>query len=304
MKSVMKLALLPALILGACDQIGPTESSGEFNAAILPSPPVGTSAIPSLEQIDVCKRGPTGNYTFTLTQTGPDPNNPLSDDGADGNATIAAGTCERVAFNGGDRDTVIVTETVPAFQQLDSIVVQQLVGGVVTTTKVTGTATARATIAGMTAGEGAVLTFYNSLIPLEGRMTGGGTANTPGGFPVKVAFTVHCDITLSNNIEINWPDNKWHIDKPISSALCTKPGVPNPPNAGINRFEGTAVGALNGVDGYSLFFVFIDNGEPGDADQVQLRITAPGGGVVLNVALQLIDKGGNFQAHFDQPHKK
>jgi hypothetical protein len=169
MKVVKLLGLLAAAGMFACEQ-SPTQTMDNFAPTVTgPGPIIGTAATPSPEEIDVCKVGPAGNVNFTLTQTGPDPANPLSDDGADGAATIAAGTCERVAFNGGDRDTVKVTEIVPAGQQLDSIKVQQLTPGGTTTTKLTGVTTASALITGGgTAGEGAVITFYNSLVFVPG----------------------------------------------------------------------------------------------------------------------------------------
>ena len=53
-----------------------------------------------------------------------------------------------------------------------------------------------------------------------GRMTGGGGQNVEiGGIYVTRGFTIHCDLVLSNNLEINWPGNKWHIDKPLTLAI-------------------------------------------------------------------------------------
>jgi hypothetical protein len=169
MKGAAKLAVfLPALLLAACDQGGPTAT--DFNASVTgPGPVVGTTATPSAEEIDVCKRGPAANVVFAIVDLGPEAGSALSDDGADGSATIAAGTCERIAFNGGGRDTVQVTETVPAGQQLDSIIRQQLTPAGTTVTKFTGTNSVKAFLTGGgTSGEGAVITFYNSLIPPPG----------------------------------------------------------------------------------------------------------------------------------------
>src|SRR5688572_1032845 len=40
---------------------------------------------------------------------------------------------------------------------------------------------------------------------IDGRMTGGGGQIIIGDVFVSRGFTLHCDITLSNNLEINWP---------------------------------------------------------------------------------------------------
>jgi hypothetical protein len=159
-----------------------------------------------------------------------------------------------------------------------------------------------------TANEGlAYVTFKNRLISFTpGRMTGGGGQLTIGNVFISRGFTIHCDITLSNNIEINWPGNKWHLDKPITSALCIDdPTIsPTPPDAPFDTFIGTATGRLNGVDGSLLRFIFVDDGERGAVvhDKAQIQIWDAGGNLVLNVPLSVLNKG-NIQAHYDQPHK-
>jgi len=149
--------------------------------------------------------------------------------------------------------------------------------------------------------------YYNSEVPtplVDGRMTGGGKQIQVGVANITRGFTVHCDITLSNNIEINWEGYSWHLDKPIDTAQCfDDPAIiQDPPRAPLDKFVGTATGRLNGVDGSHLDFTFIDAGEPGRNDMAALKITAPDGTVVLDVPLSNLDKG-NIQAHFDQPHK-
>jgi hypothetical protein len=156
---------------------------------------------------------------------------------------------------------------------------------------------------------GVVFTFTNTFTPpppppnLDGRMTGGGV-QIFNNIKISRGFTIHCDITLSNNIEINWPGNKWHLDKPITKATCIDDPAydETPPVAPFNTFIGEAIGRLNGVDGSKLFFTFIDAGEPGKNDKAALKIIAPDGvTVVLDVPLRLLDNG-NIQAHYDQPH--
>ena len=141
--------------------------------------------------------------------------------------------------------------------------------------------------------------------PVDGRMTGGGGQITIGSMFISRGFTIHCDIVLSNNLEINWPGNKWHLDKPLTSALCIDdPAIaPEPPPAPFDTFIGEGIGRLNGVDGYLVRFTFADAGEPGGKnDRAQIVITAPDGSVVLNVPMSFLDRG-NIQAHYDQPHR-
>jgi hypothetical protein len=137
----------------------------------------------------------------------------------------------------------------------------------------------------------------------EGRMTGGGRVPL-GDLMISYGFTLHCDILLSNNLEINWKDNKWHLDKPITSATCTDDPLiaPPPPVAPFDTFVGTGIGKLNGVAGSRVEFTFKDAGEPGKDDWVQLKVFAPNSNtVVLDVPLKQV-KNGNIQAHYDQPH--
>jgi hypothetical protein len=145
-------------------------------------------------------------------------------------------------------------------------------------------------------------------VPGIGRMTGGGGQLTIDGVRVTRGFTIHCDITLSNNVEINWEGHQWHIDKPLTRATCLDdPEVePAPPRAPFDTFIGEATGRLNGVDGSFLRFTFVDSGEPGGrSDTTEIMIWAPGDdpGVdepVLSVSGEL--DHGNLQAHYDQPH--
>lgn len=141
---------------------------------------------------------------------------------------------------------------------------------------------------------------------LEGRMTGGGGQHVAiAGVYVTRGFTIHCDLTLSNNLEVNWPDNQWHIDKPLTGAVCLDdPAVsPEPPKAPFDTFLGEGYGRLNGVDGARIVFTFVDGGEPsGKGDRARIHIYDPNGVLVLAVPLSPLDNG-NIQAHYDQPHK-
>lgn len=157
------------------------------------------------------------------------------------------------------------------------------------------------------------LAITPDLVP--GRMTGGGKQITVDNARITRGFTIHCDIRLSNNIEVNWESdgesNRWHLAKPITSAVCSDdPRIKQkPPAAPIDTFEGEGTGRLNGEDGSIIRFVFVDAGEPGVNDTASIRIWAPGvdpdaAGApdpVLEVSGKL--DNGNIQAHYDQPHK-
>jgi len=160
---------------------------------------------------------------------------------------------------------------------------------------------------------------------LNGRMTGG-TGKVildaeDGSRFIDAGFTIHCDILLSNNIQLNWKDeegnaHRWHITKPIKTAVCSdNPDVrPEQPLAYFDTFEGTAEGSLDGVEGSWLEFVFVDGGEPGKReDLVHLRVWSQeiGTSTVVeeirgNESITgyegLAKIRGNIQAHLDQPH--
>lgn len=149
-----------------------------------------------------------------------------------------------------------------------------------------------------------VTTEYTNT-PLEGRMTGGGikAVNTDEE-PVTFGLTLHCDITLSNNLEVNWPGHKWHLAKPITSASCDNiQHDPEPPASPIDTFEGEGYGRLDGVGNSFVEFRFEDHGEPGRNDRVAIKIYEPGSmtNVAMEVELQEISIG-NWQMHYDQPH--
>lgn len=144
--------------------------------------------------------------------------------------------------------------------------------------------------------------------PKDGRMTGGGGQITIDDVRITRGFTLHCDITLSNNLEINWPDNKWHINKPLTRATCLDdPAIePAPPRAPFDTFLGEGEGRLNGVDGSIVRFTFVDSGEPGGKeDRSTIMIWAPGDDPDTDTPVLEVDgllDHGNLQAHYDQPH--
>lgn len=201
--------------------------------------------------------------------------------------------------------TVTVTEIVPPVTQLVNIVVDRfnLDGSGVVTTVLTGTNTVTRDVKD---DHGYVVTFTNRH---TGRMTGGGGQINIDGVRITRGLTVHCDITLSNNLEINWTGgNKWHIDKPLTSAQCIDdPNVnPVPPAAPFDTFIGEGVGRLNNQAGSIVRFTFVDAGEPGSSDMATIRIWAPGADPDMDTPVLEVSGNldrGNLQAHFDQPHR-
>jgi hypothetical protein len=151
-----------------------------------------------------------------------------------------------------------------------------------------------------------VTTSFTTDENLEGRMTGGGVKATgDNGEIVTFGLTLHCDILLSNNLEVNWQGHQWHIAKPIVSSKCSnEPNIaPPPPVSPIDTFEGTAFGRLDGVGNSLIKFRFQDAGEPGNDDTVEITIYQPGS--LVNVALHITAQKisvGNWQMHYDQPH--
>jgi hypothetical protein len=142
---------------------------------------------------------------------------------------------------------------------------------------------------------------------LDGRFTGGGFQIDANDLKVTRGFTLHCDELLSNNFEVNWKSggttHNFHTDKNPAVTECSKPVVPNPPDADVSRIVIIdQPGSLDGEDGHLITIVLEDHGEPGTADRAYIAVDGIGltGGSVPSPAL--ID-GGNIQAHFDQPHK-
>jgi hypothetical protein len=146
--------------------------------------------------------------------------------------------------------------------------------------------------------------------PGVGRFTGGGKSiDTATGLKVTKGFTIHCDLILSNNLEINWPGasgrtNQFHMLEHTSADCSDDPAIDQrPPVAPVDRIDGVGTGRYNGETGYTVEFTLIDAGEPGTSDQIGFRVFNTTTGVtVLTLPLQNI-VGGNVQAHYDQPHK-
>lgn len=246
----------------------------------------------------VCEDGaePAGPFTFAVSVDG----------GPATTHTVARGTCvmvHSVPTTGSFFATVSVTENVPPDWTLEGITIESDESDPKYYQPSINPPNASARISN---DYGVVITFTNAPRPsLPGRMTGGG-AQVYGNVKITRGFTIHCDLVLSNNLQINWGGNKWHINKPLTKATCFDDPAyqEQPPRAPFNTFIGEGTGRLNGVDGSKVYFTFIDAGEPGKNDKAAIRIIAPDGvTVVLDVPLSLLDHG-NIQAHYDQPHKQ
>jgi hypothetical protein len=141
---------------------------------------------------------------------------------------------------------------------------------------------------------------------VNGRFTGGGHQILVGGVRVTRGLTIHCDLLLSNNLQINWQGNSFHTLEHLTTVACTDdPEIGQaPPPAPLDTLIGTGNGRYNNEPGYSIEFTLVDAGEPGREDQAAFLVyeTANPANVVLEVPLQVLT-GGNLQAHYDQPHK-
>ena len=139
-----------------------------------------------------------------------------------------------------------------------------------------------------------------------GRFTGGGHQVRVGEARVTRGLTIHCDLLLSNNLEINWGGNQFHMLEHLETVECTDhPDIhEDPPAAPLDTLVGVGSGRYNGTPGFTVEFTLVDYGEPGSSDRMAIKIyqTSNPANVVLNVPLQLLS-GGNLQAHYDQPHK-
>jgi hypothetical protein len=139
-----------------------------------------------------------------------------------------------------------------------------------------------------------------------GRFTGGGSQVRVGAVRVTRGLTIHCDLLLSNNLEVNWGGDKFHMLEHMQTVECSDDPniIQAPPDAPLDTLIGLGRGRYNNVEGYTIEFTLQDFGEPGTSDRMAIKIyqTSNPANVVLNVPLQVLS-GGNLQAHYDQPHK-
>jgi hypothetical protein len=265
--------------------------------------------------VRACKvEGPAGDYTFTVSVQGggdhvliPDGSNgTVHFDGSTQACAVMYSPVLNDTWETGETAQITIAEIVPdgmTVTAIDAFNVMLPPPGFIET--VTGTNTYTFTFK---PGDRFKIRYHNSGSPppppLLGRVTGGGQQIQVGGATVSRGFTLHCDITLANNLEINWHDgNNFHITRPLTSADCFyDPDFdPRPPVAPINTFIGVAAGTLNGIEGATAYFTLIDDGESGKNDLARIRIYDHNNVLVLDIPLSLLDHG-NIQMHYDQPH--
>lgn len=138
-----------------------------------------------------------------------------------------------------------------------------------------------------------------------GRFTGGGNARVDG-VRITRGLTIHCDLLLSNNLQVNWKGgNKFHMTEHLLTTQCSDDPdiVKFPPDAPLDTLKGVGTGRYNNQDGYTIEFTLVDAGDPGGMDEMAILIyDTDTKEVVLEVEQQRLDHG-NLQAHYDQPHK-
>ncbi len=165
---------------------------------------------------------------------------------------------------------------------------------------------------GQSAGGTGTVPDQSCVQPGYGRFTGGGQQVRIGPARFNKGLTIHCDLLLSNNLEVNWAGNSFHMTEHLFTVSCTDDPniIQAPPAAPLDTLVGVGRGRYNGVDGYTIEFTLVDAGEPGTYDKAAIRIypatdaapQVPTGPDVLKVPLGFVDSG-NLQAHYDQPHK-
>lgn len=285
-------------LAAACEQtspVSPTLDAPTLAAAVT----IPTSGLN--EAVWVCKDAPSGTFDFTvaatITVTGTTVNV------IDAAPTIPAGQCVKVADAGNGND-ITVTELPATGYTFDHIEAYYVEQGTNTLTADAANPITSPTITRNFGDLGRVFVFFNTENPppppppsLPGRMTGGGSVFM-GDVRFTHGFELHCDPNqLPNTLEVNWPDNRFHLTS-LTSVVCTDdPALnPLPRKAGFDTYTATGVGLWNGQPGATIEFVFTDDGEPGTKDHAMMAITPPGGGTPVVVDGYLVK--GNHQAHW------
>jgi hypothetical protein len=142
--------------------------------------------------------------------------------------------------------------------------------------------------------------------PSSCRMTGGGHLDDATYGRVSHGFELHCDLSLPNNLEVNWGEgnspnkkesHKFKLDVLTSAACTDDPAIdPDPPrDTGLDTFTGSGTGEYDHVPGAVATWTFTDAGEPGRNDRMKITVLNANAQVVLNVNGTL--GGGNHQMH-------
>ena len=285
-------------LAAACEQNPVAVDEPVFQADV-------STPTPGISKVQVCKDGPSG-YTFSFTVAADAQGNGGSGVTLynDGSFTLQAGECVDAAVTSAANNYVTATENAPPAGtkftkvELYSYTTLGAAAGQLVLQS-TSTTDPNVTVGPFGNDQGWVVVYTNEELPvvsLPGRMTGGGSVFM-GDVRFTHGFELHCDPNdLPNNLEVNWPDHRFHLTS-LTSVVCTDdPDLdPLPRKAGFDTYTATGVGLLNGQPGATIEFVFTDDGEPGKNDYAMMKITAPGGSSVT-VSGYLYK--GNHQAHW------
>ena len=136
------------------------------------------------------------------------------------------------------------------------------------------------------------------------RMTGGGHAPTiiPAGDEVHHGFELRCNTAdHPQRLQINWgKGNSFHLTNLTSSTCVDDPSVePDPPDAGFDTYIGSGTGRLKGGETGTAEWCFLDAGEPGTPDRIQIVVRDSSGTIILLFVDEF--NQGNHQAHGQFP---
>jgi hypothetical protein len=138
------------------------------------------------------------------------------------------------------------------------------------------------------------------IVPLNGRMTGGGNFLSSSGEVVHHGFQLRCSATdPRQNLEINWgTGQRFHLESVNAVTCYDNPSIdPEHPAAPIDTLVLRGAGRLSGKANATIELTFTDAGEPGINDGVRLVIKDGQGQTVLDVPATTLSLGGNHQAH-------
>jgi hypothetical protein len=130
-------------------------------------------------------------------------------------------------------------------------------------------------------------------------MTGGGSIICKGpAYRITFGYELHCQrqgqpIAGPNNLEVSLSTGQQFHLSSLNSAYCVAPDTTTP-SASFNTFYGTGTGKLNDTPA-SIWFRFIDNGEPGGGVDIAGFSIDTAAGNVVDCSNTL--EGGNNQAH-------
>jgi hypothetical protein len=147
----------------------------------------------------------------------------------------------------------------------------------------------------------------------KGRMTGGGKVvgkayTYDGGVKashkvfVTHGFTLGCDIPdRPQRLQVNWSGgNRFHLEELTQTECHDSFRDEGMPVAGFDLYKGWGNGRYNGESGATAEWKFTDNGEPGEDDEIRIRVWDKDGDIVLKVdgtPTPTLVLGGNHQAH-------